>query len=103
MTMKPFFIAFWVVSASLSFQFPAHAKRFNVNSTQDAVDLNPGDGICATATGECTLRAAIQETNALPEPIRFSSLAQCIQSRSQVPTRIAVHQGTSTLRMTLRS
>jgi len=66
MTMKPFFIAFWVVSASLSFQFPAHAKRFNVNSTQDAVDLNPGDGICATATGECTLRAAIQETNALP-------------------------------------
>src|SRR5215813_12112851 len=50
----------------LTFQFPAQAKLFNVNSTQDAVDVNPGDGICATATGECTLRAAIQETNALP-------------------------------------
>ena len=66
MTMKQFFIALWVVSASLTFQFSAQAKSFNVNSVQDAVDVNPGDGICATATGECTLRAAIQETNALP-------------------------------------
>jgi hypothetical protein len=64
--MKQFFIALWVVSAGLTFQFPAQAKHFNVNSTQDAGDINPGDGICATATGECTLRAAIQETNALP-------------------------------------
>jgi hypothetical protein len=30
------------------------------------VDASPGDGICATAAGECTLRAAIQETNGLP-------------------------------------
>jgi len=66
MTMKQFFIVLWAVGAALSFQFPAQAKRFNVNSTQDAVDANPGDGICATATGECTLRAAIQEANALP-------------------------------------
>ncbi|MBI4770350.1 MAG: CSLREA domain-containing protein [Chloroflexi bacterium] len=39
---------------------------FVVNSTADAVDASPGDGVCATAAGECTLRAAIQETNALP-------------------------------------
>jgi CSLREA domain-containing protein len=39
---------------------------FTVDSTNDAVDANPGDGICATTEGECTLRAAIQETNALP-------------------------------------
>ena len=37
---------------------------FTVNSTNDAVDVNPGDGTCATAAGECTLRAAIQEANA---------------------------------------
>jgi hypothetical protein len=37
-----------------------------VDSTTDAVDTSPGDGLCATAGGECTLRAAVQETNALP-------------------------------------
>jgi CSLREA domain-containing protein len=37
---------------------------FTVDSTNDAVDAHPGDGICATAEGECTLRAAIQEANA---------------------------------------
>ena len=43
---------------------------FTVNSTADAVDARPGDGICETApsNGVCTLRAAIQETNALPGP-----------------------------------
>src|SRR4051812_18327090 len=40
---------------------------FTVNSTTDAVDAIPGDGVCETApsNGLCTLRAAIQETNAL--------------------------------------
>jgi len=43
-----------------------HAATFTVNSTADAVDANPGNGTCATAGGTCTLRAAIQEANALP-------------------------------------
>ncbi len=38
---------------------------FVVDSTADVVDANPGDGLCAEASGSCTLRAAIQETNAL--------------------------------------
>ena len=40
---------------------------FDVNSMNDATDANPGDGICETAAGNgtCTLRAAIQESNAL--------------------------------------
>lgn len=40
---------------------------FTVNSTADATDVVPGDGVCETAPGNgiCTLRAAIQETNAL--------------------------------------
>lgn len=41
---------------------------FTVTSTTDAVDAMPGDGECATVPGTsiCTLRAAIQEANALP-------------------------------------
>jgi CSLREA domain-containing protein len=37
-----------------------------VTSTGDEVDATPGDGACATASGVCTLRAAIQEANATP-------------------------------------
>jgi CSLREA domain-containing protein len=44
---------------------PAFGAAFTVDSTTDAVDANPGDGACASAAGDCTLRAAIQETNAL--------------------------------------
>ncbi|HEX6386435.1 MAG TPA: CSLREA domain-containing protein, partial [Anaerolineae bacterium] len=51
----------------LSTQVPATqgAQTFTVNSTADAVDANPGDGVCATVVAECTLRAAIQEANGL--------------------------------------
>ena len=38
---------------------------FLVNSTSDAGDASPGNGACATGAGTCTLRAAIQESNAL--------------------------------------
>ena len=41
------------------------AATFTVNTTDDDVDVAPGDGICTTAGGTCTLRAAIQETNYL--------------------------------------
>src|SRR6266550_1183098 len=43
----------------------AAAKTFTVNVTGDGVDANIGDGICATASGNCSLRAAIQEANAI--------------------------------------
>ena len=36
---------------------------FTVTSNADAVDDNPGNGICHTAAGTCTLRAAIMEAN----------------------------------------
>ena len=42
-----------------------HAADFNVNSTSDVADSNPGDGICDTGAGECTLRAAVMEAEAL--------------------------------------
>lgn len=44
---------------------PAAAATLTVNSTADAVDADPGDGTCATAAGACTLRAAVDEANAL--------------------------------------
>lgn len=45
------------------------ALTLTVNTTlADAVDVNPGDGICETAPGNnaCTLRAAVMEANANP-------------------------------------
>lgn len=44
---------------------PVGAAVFSVDSMLDAVDAAPGNGICATASGTCTLRAAVQEANAL--------------------------------------
>ena len=42
------------------------AATFVVNTGVDAVDANIGDGVCATSTGDCSVRAAVQEGNANP-------------------------------------
>ena len=42
----------------------ASAATFTVNSTADAPDANPADGVCADDAGRCTLRAAIMQANA---------------------------------------
>ncbi len=44
---------------------PAHAATFTINTTADTVDANPGNGVCADSSGNCSLRAAIMEANAL--------------------------------------
>lgn len=46
---------------------------FSVNVATDSVDANPGDGLCADASGRCSLRAAVMEANAVPgvEEIRL--------------------------------
>lgn len=36
---------------------------FTVDSTLDEPDVAPGDGLCASASGACTLRAAIHEVH----------------------------------------
>lgn len=46
----------------------AHAQGFAINTTADGADKTPGDGQCETDSLQCTLRAAIQETNALGGP-----------------------------------
>jgi len=40
------------------------ALTITVNDLGDAPDRKPGDGACLTASGKCTLRAAIMEANA---------------------------------------
>lgn len=41
------------------------AATFTVNDTGDTIDNNIGNGTCADSANRCTLRAAIQEANAL--------------------------------------
>lgn len=38
---------------------------FTVDSTAPVADAEPGDRVCATAEGDCTLQAAVEEANAL--------------------------------------
>ena len=44
---------------------PAQAVNYVVNSTGDGSDVTPGNGVCATASATCTLRAAMQDAQAL--------------------------------------
>jgi CSLREA domain-containing protein len=68
---------------------PLAAATFQVNDTGDAPDNNIGNGICATAGGVCTLRAAIQEANALaasaPHRITFASNVASITLTQTLP------------------
>lgn len=52
-------------SADPIFVVSAPTSTLTVNSLLDTADATPGDGICDDGSGNCTLRAAIQESNAL--------------------------------------
>jgi CSLREA domain-containing protein len=62
------------LSIALSSTQNAAAATYTVDSTADAFDVVPGNGICADSTGACTLRAALQEANSVsgPHTINFS-------------------------------
>jgi len=49
-------------------------RRYVVNTTSDDADANVGDRVCATAQGQCSLRAAIQEANntVATDSVRFN-------------------------------
>jgi len=55
---------------------PANAATFAPAPATDDVDSAPGDGLCSSAAGVCTLRAAVQEANALPGPDRIELAGQ---------------------------
>ncbi len=61
-----FLIGLLLTAPFLAAAAPAKAATtiFTVNDPVDLHDLNPGDGICGTRKGTCSLRAAIQESNA---------------------------------------
>ncbi len=59
------------IAASLLLATGAWAQvTFNVNTTDDGVDISPGDGNCSTVAAPalpvCTLRAAVMEANRAP-------------------------------------
>ncbi len=66
----------------------ASAATFIPTTHADGTDVTPGDGVCATSTGLCTLRAAIQEANALANVLL-------------VPDTISVPAGVYKLKRTL--
>lgn len=49
---------------------PAAAARFVVDDRADRPDAAPGDGVCATAAGTCSLRAAVPEASRAAGPAR---------------------------------
>ena len=57
-----------LVRSAERFEARALLSSFVVDSPLDQPDSNPGDGIATTASGETTLRAAVQEANAAPGP-----------------------------------
>jgi CSLREA domain-containing protein len=55
--------ALWALTAC-----GTEARTFVVDTTVDAVDANPGDGVCQSAAGACSLRAAVMEANTWAQP-----------------------------------
>ena len=51
------------LTLSLAFVYSASAATFNVNTTNDTVDANTGNNVCADANGKCSLRAAVMQAN----------------------------------------
>ena len=62
----------WTIGSLLALSvvaaIPIEAALLAVDTPDDAVDTAVGDGVCATAAGRCSLRAAVQEANARPGP-----------------------------------
>lgn len=53
-----------LLGLSVSLPVAVVQAQYNVDSTFDGADANPGDGTCATVGGICSLRAALQEAAA---------------------------------------
>jgi len=60
------------VSAAVGPGRAAARLSFEVSTTADAHDAHPGDGRCADRSGQCTLRAAVEEAAAQPPPTAVS-------------------------------
>jgi len=67
---------------------PALAASFLVDTANDTNDANPGDGVCADSSGNCSLRAAIEEANALAgaDTITLPAGTYTLTSGAQLPS-----------------
>lgn len=66
MKMRTAMIALFIVLVfALGPAVPVYAASFTVNTAGDTHDANTGNGSCADAGGNCSLRAAIEQANAL--------------------------------------
>ncbi len=72
---------------------PISAATFTVNNSGDAGDANPGNGTCATSGGVCTLRAAIQEANALAgtDTINIPAMTIVVNSELLVTQSVTIN------------
>lgn len=61
---RPLVVSLWFIVFLFIGYALASADTFNVSTTDDTVDANPGDGNCADSNGNCSLRAAVMEANA---------------------------------------
>jgi CSLREA domain-containing protein len=101
-------VALTLLAALFLLAFPGAASAASlseVNSTGDQPDANPGVNGCETAVGSCTLRAAIEESNAsaAENTILFNAtvfegqLADTIEPATALPTivsPVAINAGT---------
>ena len=62
LALAPFMPAAGAMAADYTFVIDS------LEVTTAARDANPGDGVCKTAAGTCTMRAALEESNALNAP-----------------------------------
>ncbi len=63
--MKRSLLLTLALAVLLWFAGSATAATFTVNTTADTPDASPRNGVCADSSGNCSLRAAIMEANAL--------------------------------------
>ncbi len=64
-----------LIASPLDLAYSAPGSTFTATSVLDSVDANPGNGVCADAGGNCTLRAAVMEANASAGPDTIELLA----------------------------
>lgn len=59
---------------------------FTVNSSADTSDANPSDNLCLDLSGNCTLRAAVEQANALTsnDEINFAANISNISLATQI-------------------
>ncbi len=77
-----------VVAALTLLASPAMAATFVVNDAGLGRDAAPGDGTCATATGACTLPAALDEANALAGADEISVAGGVVGSLAQLESTV---------------